>query len=577
MNRKVNIDRPELSSEEIAQVRDFDSLLEQHLKGAGSQSGGPASKPFYKSGWFIGGTSVLAVGAIVAVILTSPPTPTEQATDLISDQTVELNEGEVNSTSILSTIPFDHIEIERAEYTVDPTQPNEIVHTPSGSKIIIPEDAFLDGSGNVIEDPVKVRYHEFTDASQIFAAGIPMTYADEFHFESDGMLEIRAYVNGEEVFANPDKHILVEMAAAKTSDNFDMYYLNEESNAWEMIGGDNLIYKDELLASGDDDLIDLDLSNWEHLEMEINEAEQAFNDAEQALQLCIANKPVEPKKVDPTKERFKPVFSADEFPELAQYENLLFEVGAENPAGILSSYDGQVVGDMLITPSGTKGTYDVRFGTGSNIIEVSSCIPVYEGASYLAAMDQYTNNMEAYALNKQEITQQRDEAKAEFERLLELRPVSVPMMMTGDASLSSAYHPHGSGTNEAIETLGEVLRVFTIHEFGVYNCDSRELFPVGTTVAATFELNGEQVEPSFIYLSEKDRVVMFTYYTNQLNEFKFDPNANNVAWTVTKDGKLAVISEEQFRAVDAHATEHRFTLTTHVVANVSDITKCLGL
>lgn len=60
MKRKINIDRPHLSSKEIASRQDFSSLIKQLPK--------VTKPPFYKSGWFI--TTVASVAGI-AVITTN--------------------------------------------------------------------------------------------------------------------------------------------------------------------------------------------------------------------------------------------------------------------------------------------------------------------------------------------------------------------------------------------------------------------------------------------------------------------------------------------------------------------------
>src|SRR5437868_3651222 len=64
MKRKINVNRPEISSQEIAQRKNFDSVLKQAKVGGG----GGAGKPFFRKPWFLTG-AVVAVVAVVATIL----------------------------------------------------------------------------------------------------------------------------------------------------------------------------------------------------------------------------------------------------------------------------------------------------------------------------------------------------------------------------------------------------------------------------------------------------------------------------------------------------------------------------
>ena len=60
MKRKVNVNRPEISSEEIAGKKDFDSVIKQ-FKGSG--------KPFFKKPFFLSSLVVVTVAVVTSVVL----------------------------------------------------------------------------------------------------------------------------------------------------------------------------------------------------------------------------------------------------------------------------------------------------------------------------------------------------------------------------------------------------------------------------------------------------------------------------------------------------------------------------
>ena len=58
-NYKIRRDRPRVSSEEIAQRKDFDSLLNDHLI---------MNRPFFKNPWFFGVTGMATLGLLIGGI-----------------------------------------------------------------------------------------------------------------------------------------------------------------------------------------------------------------------------------------------------------------------------------------------------------------------------------------------------------------------------------------------------------------------------------------------------------------------------------------------------------------------------
>lgn len=573
MSNKINMDRPEISSEEIARGKDFDTLMQQYQASqSAGQAGVPQAKPFYTKVWFVGGASVLAVTAVIAtILLVQKPEKTESEQTTYTPETEAEQQIPTTETKPTLQAPFANITLPAANYSVNPAIGFETTYEPTGARINIPENAFVDETGAVITESVNVRYYQFTDATKIYGAGIPMTYeegGENYHFESAGMIEVRAFVNGEQVFANPDKSITVELPTQQTSSDFVMYYLDEGEVKWRFAGEDNLRYESNLLAEATND-------NWDYwateegfqMRNQIEEAEESFNTTQQKLQTLIAQKPIEPKKVDPTKERFLPVFSANEFPELAGYEHLMFEVGVENPQGILKSYDGTVVGDMVITQGTERGTYDVRFATNAGFVDVVGCVPVYSAETYPTALTRYTDAIEEFYIEKGALERTSNEAKTMLENLM----IQVQEITIGGA-VNNFITPVA---NNAAST---VIRVFTIKSFGIYNCGSPQNLPSQAMVKATFiDQNGNDINPAAVWLAEKDRVVMFTYSNNSFEEFRFNPEARNVLWTVTDTGELAVFNEEDFSNMKKIKGKYEFVMRTYPIGSLDDLANHLDI
>lgn len=107
--------------------------------------------------------------------------------------------------------------------------------TEHGSVIDFPAQSFVDAQGNVVTGTVQLKFREFKDASGPFLAGIPMTYQST-PFSTAGSFELRAEQSGAPLFLR-DKHCAqVKLASWYPGDDYDFFYLNEQSRDWEGIG-----------------------------------------------------------------------------------------------------------------------------------------------------------------------------------------------------------------------------------------------------------------------------------------------------------------------------------------------------
>jgi len=234
---KINIDRPEVTSEEISQRMDFDGLLAQHA----------AATPFWKSAWFAG--SVVAAAALLtAAVIFWPGTPTEpevaQATEAPIDETGMAAPADLPEPEQTSAVqpPLPGVDVPYDDYQVDATKGGVIEH-PTGSQLTIPEHCFVDEDGNPVEGKVDIAYREFHDIAAVFVSGIPMQYDSAgypYQFETAGMMDIRGSQEGKPVYIAPGKGIDVELYSDNEDPKFNLYQLDEPTGAWAYMGKDEV-------------------------------------------------------------------------------------------------------------------------------------------------------------------------------------------------------------------------------------------------------------------------------------------------------------------------------------------------
>ncbi|HLG02890.1 MAG TPA: hypothetical protein VI731_04805, partial [Bacteroidia bacterium] len=126
--------------------------------------------------------------------------------------------------------PLQGIDIVKSVYTTSASSGGTLIH-PTGTKIAIPEKAFVDDAGNPVTGSVIIDYREFRDPVDIMVSGIPMVYDSggiKSDFESAGMFEINASAGGKEVFLANGKKVDIEFAVVDTASTYNFYRLDEK-------------------------------------------------------------------------------------------------------------------------------------------------------------------------------------------------------------------------------------------------------------------------------------------------------------------------------------------------------------
>jgi len=145
-------------------------------------------------------------------------------------QALKIDTKTINLPFKKDLIPFKKVEVNTMQDTV--------IYIESGSYIDIPQSAFLDMDGNVIEGSVDFTYRTFDDPVDFFVSGIPMTLnstSNEINYlKSGGMIEVYAEKDGKTLQPNPESPIEIAIAS-KQEGKFPLYSF-EEGKGWSEIG-----------------------------------------------------------------------------------------------------------------------------------------------------------------------------------------------------------------------------------------------------------------------------------------------------------------------------------------------------
>lgn len=380
--------------------------------------------------------------------------------------------------------PMAGAEIPDSVYTVDPAKGMTINYF-SGSVITIPENAFVDGDGNIIKTPVKFSYREFHDPADFFVSGIPMTYdsaGTAWHFESAGMIEARAFSEGKEVFPNPNAEIRIDLASKQSGDHFNIYYLDTVKRKWDFVRRDTT----KIIFPGP--------------------APAPITETVESL-IPVAIR-------DTTLRAFRLVFDEKDFPELAEFKNIVFQTRDKfAPEASKDTWD-----DMILEKAGNSSRYKLTLVRNETrlTLNVEPAIGEEEWNNYIKQAMSRPNPS--------------TDLKAEYTRLMQERIAQ----QNAAASLTQG---------EIKEQL--IFRSFTLRSFGVWNSDAPQALPEGKELFVKFmRPDSSLINLNQAYLVEGGKNAMFTYYKDYFPKFRYNKNAKNVVWAVTPDNKLAVADSE---------------------------------
>ncbi|MCX6310067.1 MAG: hypothetical protein NT084_00320 [Bacteroidetes bacterium] len=507
-NYTIKRNREPLTEEDVKKGQDFDKFMKTYSA---------TKPPFFKTTTFY--MSVVAVGIVIAV----------GSYFLITNS----DEQKKTETAFVQA-PLNGIDIKDTVYLMDAASGGEFIYN-TGTIIHVPEGGFLDSAGNVVKGNVEIHYREFHNTADIFLAGIPMTYdsaGTRFHFESAGMLEITAWQNGKPLKVNPSSPLKVAMASNTNDNKFNVYYLDTVKKNWDFIA------KDKAVVVG--------------FVADTTKKNVAVNNSP------VLTPPLEITKADKKKHSFVIKFDAKEFPELASYEGVRFQVDEKKTP--YNTEDKKVVwDDVAIVRNADGATYTVTYThdvkTAIYITDV-----VVDAENYAAAKKIYDQK---YAVYQEQLKKQQElNRKLEHETEISLMNADAKRIFVNDTTLRAALARRNrmfSGGNEKEDM---VVREFLVMNFGIWNSDCPASLPEGKPMLVKLidSRTKKALVCDHVILVEKGRNAIFTYYARDLAQFQFNKDAENLLWAVTSDGKLAVCSSEDLQKI-AGRSEANLTMT----------------
>ncbi|MEO8770896.1 MAG: hypothetical protein ABI402_12440 [Ferruginibacter sp.] len=454
--------------------------------------------------------TIAAVAATVAIILLLNINQRNASGNDPANIDNVTNEQQIKNILAFINPPLPKINVPFSEYVFD-AQQGETIYYNSGSIIHFPPSAFIDEANNIIKGMVKISYREFADPLDFFVSGIPMQYdsaGKKYNFESSGMCEINAFKDNKAVFVNPNAKPEINLSVTNKSALHNLYFLDTAKRSWEFIGKDV-----------------------------ITEVKNISNDKTVAKNTVVSEyigapvKPMAPRKADDTHQAFSIEVDPNSFTELLAYDHLKFEAIDVSPN--MRSDANEEWQDVKLDRTSTEGIYNVTFTNPKRKVAYK-VRPVLEGENYDAALKVFKEKNIAYeqalkerlqseknisdtiAIRNKKLTDNINADKEWNEKMNALivsrnkkMRALMQMKISTEEKIAIAeqqkiqdqlllLNRNQWKTAVDIALSEEVIRTFTINNFGVWNCDHPQ-YP-------------------------KDEVPVYANYTDSLNNKIFFPN-----------------------------------------------------
>jgi len=524
-NIKFNTDRKNISDEQALKHKSFDKVM------AGYKA---LSTPLYKTFKFWAGAGIAVSTVIVATILLTG------------------NPEKHTETSVKP--PIANLDIPNDTYWVNAAKDTTII-TKSGTQIKVTANSFVDEKGEAVTGEVEIKYREFHDVIDFFLSGIPMKYdsaGTQYHFESAGMFEIHGFQNEKEVFISDASPVNILLASKQEGERFNIYKLDDKKGDWSYIEKDTAGKQADPLA----ELIQTDSAPEKIVNKKIEKLTKEVEKAKAKTEELVEEKPVEPKKADVKGHSLKIEVDPKDFPELALYKDLLFELDKNDKT--FKSELSKITWDAAAVKKGKEsGTYILTFRKGKDEYNFLTR-PVVAEKDYQKAVELYEKKFAEYeqtlAKRKADEAKKEKELKAEYDKLNVERLAQIAQIQQRMASESAQI-------TAAAKTTDIIYRSFMVSSFGIWNSDCPQNMPKGLMVSATFtDKNNKQLAFNTLYLVEKGKNAAYSLTNYDYSRFQFNPQSENFLLGVTKDNKIAVFKPEDFAALGKVGSSCKFKM-----------------
>lgn len=491
--KKIKIDRPEISDQDILKHKNFSNILKQVKIPT-------ASGTQMMNIWVVGPT-MFAIAALVAVMVYMNPTELASTASSDLDNSEPIEETAHNRAAIKA--PFPELDVPYETFAIDNSKDTNIQFS-TGSVIAIPANAFKSSDGSEIDNQqVNLKYREFHNPYDLFVSGIPMEYDSagvNYTFETAGMIDVMAFDGDKELILKEDKSLEVSILSDNADTDFNVYDLDEETGEWSYRGKDIV----------------------ERIEQFQPKEVVLMNKIDENEDEIFSTRSYQPKAQNPERYAFDLQLNEEQKQWFVNADDVLFEVDQEqsefDPVYYTVAWEA-----MKLQVNGEE---DFKLQLQKNDKSVDLIVyPVYDEIGFEAAAHEFED--------------EAAKAKAKKERLLNTRTSKLNdqnnIRNLNDDFLKQNFKP-------------KAFRIFTTRRLGICNID-RPLLPPGKRISPSFlSENQQEIKVKEVYVVEKGKNQL-DRFSSSLVDVSINTKAEKVVWALTADNQIAIPNQEDVNRI----------------------------
>lgn len=500
-NYNITENPPKLSSEQINKHQNFDELFAQFEQLGGASQTATANEVALEAtknvakGWILkyGISALVTVAASVLLIF-------------MLGKTFKNGGGDIKGLDnvIAFNPPFKNLDNPFVSKKVN-AENGASLDYPSGSKLIIPANAFIDKNGNPITGDVDIEYRELNDHVTMFLAGVPKSFDKHKQLQSSGLIHIQGYQNGEPIYLGNDKKLAIELENtipySIPTEELKVYTFNSKEDQW--------------LYSSDDQVEILKVNK-------SNTIEESAEEREAKALADIKAKHIEPQKpLAPTKPNSNLTvldldIDIEQFPELKAYTDIIWAT-KEDVTNLPSNWPKADIKHQ----SGYDYIFTLSNGEQKKSIQILPIIP-------------YTKD-----------------AQKHYEQELKIYKIALKDWKTSvqtDLEIWKTAQASKTLVNNSTKT---IINRFSVDQFGLWNCGNHIETSKKSMLAEFVNETGQAIAVQQIFVADKNQNLFYSITDENIDnllEISYNETEQQLLWGLTPEGELLVMHPQKHPA-----------------------------
>lgn len=435
-NYDIQKNPPSLKKEDIVKHKDFDALLTEFQKNAISNTPNKhkgtlrlvKTVSFLKYAWIAAAT--VGVGSSVYII---------QQKNNTLDSTVQMPSSQEKNkaqTTTIQPIAMPAIPTNKVNTYYLNMDKNDTLRLANGASLIALSGALIDDKGQQIKGKVKLMVTDYQDITDWASLQNTFDAKDIQGLSVKNGLDIEAVQNGQKLQMRTDKAFILEYPVENPLKNTSLFTYNKLEKKWLKSAMAETRTRVEIVTKTDT----------------IEEYSPQKGNTELV-------EPIKPKKANPANQQFELDVVKKEFPEVAAYNTISWEVSPENKNFDPASYK-EVWSNVKLEKNKETGDYVLFLSKGAKVLRLK-VYPVFTEDKYTEQLAIYEEEYKKYKAKLSPTVKKIGRTKQETIKTpiiqFRLEQLGTNLIAKGDALLEEILVKLEDETGETIREHSKIL------------------------------------------------------------------------------------------------------------------------